>query len=113
MRCTRGPSPEVATEMMFDGKGRAMRLLPWTNDFGAPCWLSTANPDSRISRMADELEAAMIASAEEVLAEARELLAESAVGEQELRFAGTRLAESLGDTLRIAASRGGRLKSAE
>ncbi|MFD3646673.1 hypothetical protein ACFWVT_03865 [Streptomyces cyaneofuscatus] len=61
--------------------------------------------------MADELEAAMIASAEEVLAEAKELLAESVVEEQELRFAGTRLAESLGDTLRIAASRGGRLES--
>ncbi|MFJ9528978.1 hypothetical protein [Streptomyces cyaneofuscatus] len=88
-----------------------MRLLPWTNDFGGPCWLSTGNPDSRISRMADELEAAMIASAEEVLSEARELLAESVVGEQELRFVGTRLAESLGDTLRIAASRGGRLES--
>ncbi|MEV7842920.1 hypothetical protein AB0O50_02975 [Streptomyces cyaneofuscatus] len=97
--------------MMFDGEGRAMRLLPWTNDFGAPCWLSTANPDSRISRMADELEAAMIASAEEVLAEAKELLAESVVGEQELRFAGARLTESLRDTLRIAASRGGRLES--
>ncbi|WP_306173342.1 MULTISPECIES: hypothetical protein [unclassified Streptomyces] len=61
--------------------------------------------------MADELEAAMIASAEEVLAEAKELLAESAVGEQELRFAGARLTESLRDTLRIAASRGGRLES--
>ncbi|MFD8062177.1 hypothetical protein [Streptomyces cyaneofuscatus] len=99
--------------MMFDGKGRAMRLLPWTNDFGAPCWLSTANPDSRISRMADELEVAMIASAEEVLAEARELLAESVVGEQELRFAGARLAPARGGTQRIAASRGGRLESAE
>ncbi|MFH9761258.1 hypothetical protein ACH4MJ_21285 [Streptomyces anulatus] len=113
MQCTRGPSPEVATEMMFDGKGRALRLLPWTNDFGGPCWLSTTDPDSRVSRMADELEASMISSAEEVLAEARELLAESVVGERELRFAGTRLAESLGDTLRIAASRGGRLESAD
>ncbi|MFH9132477.1 hypothetical protein [Streptomyces sp. NPDC017524] len=99
--------------MMFDGKGRALRLLPWTNDFGGPCWLSTTDPGSRVSRMADELEAAMIASAEEVLSEARELLAESAVGERELRFAGARLAESLGDTLRIAASRGGRLESAD
>ncbi|MYT36303.1 hypothetical protein GTY66_09570 [Streptomyces sp. SID8356] len=96
--------------MMFDGRGRAMRLLPWTDEFGAPCWLSATNPNGRISRMADELEASMIASAEEVLAEARELLADAVAGEQELRFAGTRLAESLGDTLRIAASRGGRLE---
>ncbi|WP_343238744.1 hypothetical protein [Streptomyces sp. SID8374] len=41
-----------------------------------------------------------------------ELLAESVVGERELRFAGARPAESLGDTLRIAASRGGRLEGA-
>ncbi|MFE7045019.1 hypothetical protein ACFU9X_38085 [Streptomyces atratus] len=97
--------------MMFDGQGRALRLLPWTDEHGGPCWLSTANPDSRLSRMADELEADMIASAEYVLEQARELLAETVVGEQELRFAGTRLAESLGDTLRIAESRGGRLES--
>ncbi|WP_373302575.1 MULTISPECIES: hypothetical protein [Streptomyces] len=38
-------------------------------------------------------------------------MSETVVGEQELRFAGTRLAESLGDTLRIAESRGGRLES--
>ncbi|MFI1247703.1 hypothetical protein ACH4TY_13500 [Streptomyces anulatus] len=37
---------------------------------------------------------------------------DSVVGERELRFAGTRLAESLGDTLRIAASRDGRLENA-
>ncbi|WP_371792483.1 hypothetical protein OG285_27025 [Streptomyces sp. NBC_01471] len=97
--------------MMFDGQGRALRLLPWTNERGGPCWLSTANPDSHLSRMADELEADMIASAEYVLEQARELFAETVVGERELRFAGTRLAESLGDTLRIAESRGGRLES--
>ncbi|WP_406140558.1 hypothetical protein [Streptomyces sp. NBC_01089] len=97
--------------MMFDGQGRALRLLPWTNERGGPCWLSTTDPDSHLSRMADELEADMIASAECVLEQARELFAETAVGERELRFAGTRLAESLGDTLRIAESRGGRLES--
>ncbi|MFD7493381.1 hypothetical protein ACFV8T_13325 [Streptomyces sp. NPDC059832] len=97
--------------MMFDGQGRALRLLPWTNERGGPCWLSAADPDSRLSRMADELEADMIASAEYVLEQARELLAETVVGERELRFAGTRLAESLGDTLRIAESRGRRLES--
>ncbi|WP_406015185.1 hypothetical protein OG520_29305 [Streptomyces sp. NBC_00984] len=97
--------------MMFDGQGRALRLLPWTNERGGPCWLSTADPDSRLSRMADELETDLIASAAYVLEQARELLAQTAVGERELRFAGTRLAESLGDTLRIAESRGRRLAS--
>ncbi|MFG2596745.1 hypothetical protein [Streptomyces sp. NPDC048462] len=99
----------MAIDLMFDAQGRAMRLLPWTNEQGGPCWLSTADPDSRVSRMADALESDLIASAEYVLEEAREVLAETVVGERELRFAGIRLAESLGDTLRIAESRGGRL----
>ncbi|MGN5635644.1 hypothetical protein [Streptomyces sp. AC154] len=103
----------MAIDMMFDSQGRAMRLLPWTNENGGPCWLSPASPGGPVSRMADELEADLIASAEYVLDEAREVLAETVVGEQELRFAGVRLAESLGDTLRIAASRGGRLANGE
>ncbi|MFF3260859.1 hypothetical protein [Streptomyces sp. NPDC002932] len=99
--------------MMFDAKGQALRLLPWTNENGGPCWLSTASPGGPVSRMADELEADLIASAEYVLDEAREVLAEAVVGEQELRCVGVQLAESLGDTLRIAVSRGGRLANGE
>lgn len=95
--------------MMFDAQDGTLRLLPWVNQYGAPCWLSTGDPHGRLSRMADEMEADMIASAEFVLEEARALLAEIGTGERELRFAGARLVESLGDTLRIAVSRGGRL----
>lgn len=97
--------------MMFDAKGRRMRLLPWVNQGGAPCYLSTDDPDSRLSRLADEVEADLLDSAEYVLTEARALLAETVVGERELRFAGVRLAESLRDTLRIATSRGERLEA--
>ncbi|WP_406380986.1 hypothetical protein [Streptomyces sp. NBC_01618] len=97
--------------MMFDAKGRPMRLLPWVNQSGAPCYLSTDDPDSRMSRLADEVEADLLDSAEYVLTEARELLAEATAGERELRFAGVRLAESLRDTLRIATSRGERLEA--
>ncbi|QEU76755.1 hypothetical protein CP967_25250 [Streptomyces nitrosporeus] len=86
-----------------------MRLLPWTNAQGAPCYLSTDDPHSRMSRLADEVEADLLDSAEYVLKEARTLLAEPKAGEGELRFAGVRLAESLEDTLRIAAGRGVRL----
>ncbi|WP_405688500.1 hypothetical protein [Streptomyces sp. NBC_00057] len=88
-----------------------MRLLPWVSQSGAPCYLSTDDPDSRMSRLADEVEADLLVSAEYVLTGARALLAEAAVGERELRFAGVRLAESLRDTLRIATSRGERLEA--
>ncbi|MGW3647410.1 hypothetical protein [Streptomyces sp. NPDC000878] len=37
------------------------------------------------------------------------MLAGEGVGERELRFTGVRLAEALGDALRIAVSRGARL----
>ncbi|MFS8202894.1 hypothetical protein ACLVWQ_29935 [Streptomyces sp. CWNU-52B] len=95
--------------MMRDGSGAPLRLLPWTTPEGAPCYLSTDDSGSRLSRMADELEADLLDSAEFVLTESKPLLAEMGVGEWELRFTGVRLAEALGDALRIAASRGARL----
>ncbi|MFE6976559.1 hypothetical protein [Streptomyces sp. NPDC057682] len=89
-----------------------MRLLPWTGESGNPCYLSTDNPDSRMSRLADEVETDLLDSAEYVLTEARTLLAEAGVGTRELRFAGVWLAESLQTALRIAESRGHRLAPA-
>ncbi|MFF2011403.1 hypothetical protein ACFVWY_20330 [Streptomyces sp. NPDC058195] len=87
-----------------------MRLLPWVNESGGPCYLSTGDPDGPLSRLADDVEAGLLESAECVLEEARALLREPVVGERELRFAGARLAESLSDTLRIAVGRGERLE---
>ncbi|MFD7867250.1 hypothetical protein [Streptomyces sp. NPDC059783] len=98
--------------MMFDSEGRPMRLLPWTGESGAPCYLSTDDPGSRMSRLADDVEADLLDSAQYVLGEARALLAETGVGTRELRFTGVRLAESLQDALRIAESRGYRLAPA-
>ena len=97
-------------EMMRDGRdGAVLRLLPWTTPDGAPCYLSTDDPDSRLSRLADELEADLLDSAEFVLAETRPLLADETTGRRELRFTGVQLAAALTDALRIAASRGARL----
>ncbi|MGW1228360.1 hypothetical protein [Streptomyces sp. NPDC001478] len=98
--------------MMFDSEGRPMRLLPWTGESGAPCYLSTDDPGSRMSRLADDVETDLLESAEYVLTEARTLLAEAGVGTRELRFAGVWLAESLQTALRIAESRGDRLAPA-
>ncbi|MGW0862640.1 hypothetical protein [Streptomyces sp. NPDC002611] len=95
--------------MMRDGTGAPLRLLPWTTPDGRPCYLSTDDDGSRLSRMADELEAELLDSAAYVLTAARSLLGEPALGGRELRFAGERLAEALTDALRIAESRGARL----
>ncbi|MEU0740338.1 hypothetical protein [Streptomyces sp. NPDC006134] len=99
--------------MMRDGTGTPLRLLPWTTADGRPCYLSADSPDSRLSRMADRLEAELLDSAAYVLDAAKSLLGEPGAGKQELRFVGVRLAEALGDALRIAASRGARLPEGE
>ncbi|MET9686002.1 hypothetical protein [Streptomyces coeruleorubidus] len=84
-----------------------MRLLPWTGADGKPCYLSTDNPDSLLSRLADDVEAAQLASAEQVLAGAKAVLGDPRAGERAVRFVLTRAVESLGDVLRVALSRGG------
>ncbi|MFE0471871.1 hypothetical protein ACFW2V_09645 [Streptomyces sp. NPDC058947] len=82
-----------------------MRLLPWTGAGGKPCYLSTDDPNSPLSRLADDIEAAQLADAEKVLAGARAVLGDPGAGEHAVRFALTRAVESLGDTLRVAVSR--------
>ncbi|MFH9988843.1 hypothetical protein [Streptomyces luteogriseus] len=82
-----------------------MRLLPWTGSDGKPCYLSTDDPGSPLSRLADDLEAAQLASAEQVVAEAGAVLDDPKAGERAVRFALTRAVESLTDVLRIALSR--------
>ncbi|SHI17340.1 hypothetical protein [Streptomyces sp. 3214.6] len=88
-----------------------LRLLPWTNLDGRPCYLDTDDDHSRLSLLADNVEAAQLASAEHVLAGAGAVLADAKAGERAVRFALTRATESLGDVLRIAVSRGGRMNS--
>ncbi|KMS78781.1 hypothetical protein ACH49_14400 [Streptomyces leeuwenhoekii] len=86
-----------------------MRLLPWTGDDGKPCYLSSDDPGSRLSRLADDVEAAQLRSAAEVLAGARAVLGDARAGERAVRFALVRTTESLEDALRVAVSRGARL----
>ncbi|MEU3488630.1 hypothetical protein [Streptomyces massasporeus] len=84
-----------------------MRLLPWTGADGKPCYLSTDDSDSLLSRLADDVEDAQLVSAETVLAGARAVLHDPKAGECAVRFALARAVESLGDVLRIAVSRRG------
>lgn len=88
---------------------RQLRLLPWTTPDGKPCYLSADSNDSRLSLLADDVEAAQLDSGEQVLAGAKAVLSDPKAGQRAVRFALTRASESLGDALRIAVSRGGRI----
>ncbi|MGC5363766.1 hypothetical protein ACPXCE_19150 [Streptomyces sp. DT24] len=89
-----------------------LRLLPWPGPEGKPCYLSTNDPDSRLSVLADEVEDDQLDCAGDVLGGASAVLADEAAGETAVRFALTRTTESLRDVLRVAHSRGGRLQAA-
>ncbi|MGA5503271.1 hypothetical protein [Streptomyces umbrinus] len=67
-----------------------------------------SSEESRLSRLADDLEAAQLDSGEQVLTGARSVLADTEAGERAVRFAPTRAVECLGDVLRVAVSRGAR-----
>ncbi|MEW1721288.1 hypothetical protein [Streptomyces sp. NPDC093109] len=51
-----------------------LRLLPWTNDDGKRCYLSPDGPDSRMSRLADDVEEDLLLSAEWLLEDAGPLV---------------------------------------
>ncbi|WP_063729755.1 hypothetical protein [Streptomyces sp. RTd22] len=86
-----------------------LRLLPWSSPEGKPCYLSTDDNNSRLSRKADEIEALQLDMGTQLLGHARALLDDEKAGNGELRFLACRLSEALTDALRIAESRGGRL----
>lgn len=86
-----------------------LRLLPWTTPEGKPCYLSTDSGRSRLSVLADDIEAAQLDPGEQVLAGARAVLGDPEAGERAVRFALTRATESLEDVLRVAVSRGARV----
>ncbi|MFI6880784.1 hypothetical protein ACIBL6_45780 [Streptomyces sp. NPDC050400] len=86
-----------------------LRLLPWSGPEGQPCYLSTDNAHSYLSRLADNTEAVQLGMAAEVLEQADELLTEEKATPGDLRLVAKDLAGSLRAALRIAASRGQRL----
>ncbi|MCX4587794.1 hypothetical protein [Streptomyces sp. NBC_01481] len=90
-----------------------LRLLPWPGPEGQRCYLSSDDPESRLNRLANELEATQLDTGAMVLGRARELLVDPDATAQELRWLSLQLCQSLGDTLRVAESRGGRLRLSE
>ncbi|UQA95927.1 hypothetical protein [Streptomyces halobius] len=91
---------------MMRDDGTPLRLLPWTTLDGAPCYLSTDDPDSRLSLLADDIEDELLVGAERVLANVSPQLAAPGADPQELRRTAVCLIIALSDALRIRNSRG-------
>ncbi|MBD9724981.1 hypothetical protein PV755_16110 [Streptomyces caniscabiei] len=85
-----------------------LRLLPWAGAEGKPCYVITDEQGGPVSRLADATESIQLGMGGELLAHARDLLPDTPRGE--LRFLAERLTEALGDALRVAESRGRRLR---
>lgn len=85
-----------------------MRLLPWPRDDGKPCYLSTDDPGSPMSQLADNFEAMLLETGEDLLGHV-DLLMKEGPSEIELAHTVRLLYEALNDTLRVARSRGDRL----
>ncbi|MFI1716273.1 hypothetical protein [Streptomyces litmocidini] len=88
-----------------------LRLLPWSGPDGKPCYLSTDDDSSHLSRLADHTEAAQLDLAFMLLDHASALLGDGDADPAELQVVAKILMGALQDTLRIAESRGHRLCS--
>ncbi|CAL9291100.1 hypothetical protein [Streptomyces sp. SudanB25_2051] len=90
-----------------------LRLLPWSGPDGKPCYLSTDDRDSYMSRLADNIEAVQLGTAADLLNEAEETLGAGEAGAEALRHLAQELTATLRDVLRVATSRGHRLAVSE
>ncbi|MFF6867283.1 hypothetical protein [Streptomyces sp. NPDC012450] len=86
-----------------------LRLLPWASPGGKLCFLSTDDNESRLSNLADTLEATFLDLAAETLDHATKVLNLPEADPEDLRAVSTDLAEALVHVLRVAESRGQRL----
>ncbi|MCX4636049.1 hypothetical protein QT196_28065 [Streptomyces sp. P9-2B-2] len=79
-----------------------MRLLPWSTPDDRPCFLITDGEGGPVSDLADSIEQMQLGIGEELLRYARAMHADPKVPDREFRFLSRRLAEALGDALRVA-----------
>ncbi|MFE1909446.1 hypothetical protein ACFW96_38135 [Streptomyces gardneri] len=86
-----------------------LRLLPWSGPDGKPCYLSTDDDSSFLSRLADSTEAIQLGLADNLVAHALKVLDDEQTDAEDLRSLSTDLVGALRDTLRVASSRGQRL----
>ncbi|MFC8951574.1 hypothetical protein ACFT8P_02870 [Streptomyces sp. NPDC057101] len=86
-----------------------LRLLPWSGPDGRPCYLSTDDEDSHLSRLANKVEALQLDLADNLVSHTLEVLGDETTELEELRRLSAELTNALKDTLRVATSRGHRL----
>ncbi|MGW1464060.1 hypothetical protein ACWCPT_06865 [Streptomyces sp. NPDC002308] len=84
----------------------SLRLLPWSSPEGKPCYLSTDDNDSHISRLADAVEADQLLMAADLLKGAVRDLADDDTCPERMRQLAEELTGALRDALRAAVSRG-------
>ncbi|MEV8569790.1 hypothetical protein AB0436_30260 [Streptomyces sp. NPDC051322] len=87
-----------------------LRLLPWSGPDGKPCYLSTDDSHGHLSRVADNTEAVQLGMAAELLERAVDVLSDDETEPNELRLLATDLSGALRDAIRVAISRGHRLR---
>ncbi|MEU5543954.1 hypothetical protein AB0G85_16385 [Streptomyces sioyaensis] len=93
---------------MSSGPPDEVRLLPWTEADGKPCYL-VGDGTGYLSRIADDTELAQLDTATELLGHATRILVARAWTAGEIHLLALQLTESLHDVRRIAESRGARL----
>ncbi|MFE8949181.1 hypothetical protein [Streptomyces sp. NPDC007856] len=85
---------------------KELRLLPWSGPEGKPCYLNTDDKAGYMSRLADNIEAAQLGTAAELLEQASETLDDENADPEELRRLARELTGALRDVHRVATSRG-------
>ncbi|MCW1095096.1 hypothetical protein OJ963_14255 [Streptomyces sp. RS2] len=83
-----------------------LRLLPWSGPDGKPCYLSTDDSGGYMSRLADNIEAAQLGMAAELVEQVSTGLGDRDAGPEDLRRMLADLTGALRDVLRVATSRG-------
>ncbi|WP_006602960.1 hypothetical protein [Streptomyces auratus] len=79
-----------------------MQLLPWTSPDDKPCFLITDGAGGPVTDLADSIEEMQLGIGEELLRHARAMHGDPKVPDREFRSLSRRLAEALGDALRVA-----------
>lgn len=90
-----------------------LRLLPWSGPEGKPCYLSTDDKGSYMSRLADNIEADQLDAAAILLEHASATLDDQDANPEDLRRLTGELTGTLRDVLRVATSRGHLLEVSE
>lgn len=95
-------SPSSAPAEPAEPDVTQMQLLPWSTPDDRPCFLITDGAGGPVSDLADGIEEMQLGIGEELLRYARAMHADPKVPDREFRFLSRRLAEALGDALRVA-----------